>query len=203
MRRIEMHFLADVYVRCEECLGRRFNDATLRVQYKGRSIADVLDLTVREALEHFRAHPRIAAPLHLLERVGLDYLHLGQPSPTLSGGEAQRIKLARELSKRATGRTLYILDEPTTGLHFDDVRKLLDVLTQLVEAGNSVLVIEHNLDVVKTADWIIDLGPEGGPAGGEVVAQGTPEQVARVQSSHTGRHLRGILRRHRKRRTPR
>jgi excinuclease ABC subunit A len=158
---------------------------------------------VREALEHFQAHPRIAGPLHLLERVGLDYLHLGQPSPTLSGGEAQRIKLARELSKRATGRTLYILDEPTTGLHFDDVRKLLDVLHQLVEAGNSVLVIEHNLDVVKTADWIIDLGPEGGPAGGEVVAQGTPEQVARVQASHTGRHLRWILRRRRKRRTAR
>jgi excinuclease ABC subunit A len=193
MRRIEMHFLPDVYVRCEECRGRRFNDATLRVQYKGRSIADVLDLTVREALEHFQAHPRIAAPLHLLERVGLDYLHLGQPSPTLSGGEAQRIKLARELSKRATGRTLYILDEPTTGLHFDDVRKLLDVLNRLVDAGNSVLVIEHNLDVVKTADWIIDLGPEGGPAGGEVVAQGTPEQVARVKGSHTGRHLRGVV----------
>jgi excinuclease ABC subunit A len=201
VRRIEMHFLPDVYVRCEECRGRRFNDATLRVQYKGRSIADVLDLTVREALEHFQAHPRIAGPLHLLERVGLDYLHLGQPSPTLSGGEAQRIKLARELSKRATGRTLYILDEPTTGLHFDDVRKLLDVLNRLVDAGNSVLVIEHNLDVVKTADWIIDLGPEGGPAGGEVVAQGTPEQVARVKGSHTGRHLRGIVGGRRRRRT--
>jgi excinuclease ABC subunit A len=203
VRCIEMHFLPDVYVRCEECQGRRFNEATLRVQYKGRSIADVLDLTVREALEHFHAHPRIAGPLHLLERVGLDYLPLGQPSPTLSGGEAQRIKLARELSKRATGRTLYILDEPTTGLHFDDVRKLLDVLHQLVDAGNSVLVIEHNLDVVKTADWIIDLGPEGGPAGGEIVAQGTPEQVARVKGSHTGRHLLGIVGRRRKRRATR
>jgi excinuclease ABC subunit A len=200
VRRIEMHFLPDVYVSCEECRGRRFNDATLRVQYKGHSIADVLDLTVREALQLFEAHPRIAGPLHLLERVGLDYLHLGQPSPTLSGGEAQRIKLARELSKRATGRTLYILDEPTTGLHFDDVRKLLEVLSRLVEAGNSVLVIEHNLDVVKTADWTVDLGPEGGPAGGQVVAQGTPEQVARLRGSHTGRHLRGIVGRRRSRR---
>jgi excinuclease ABC subunit A len=200
VRRIEMHFLPDVYVSCEECRGRRFNDATLRVQYKGHSIADVLDLTVREALQLFEAHPRIAGPLHLLERVGLDYLHLGQPSPTLSGGEAQRIKLARELSKRATGRTLYILDEPTTGLHFDDVRKLLEVLSRLVEAGNSVLVIEHNLDVVKTADWIVDLGPEGGPAGGQVVAQGTPEQVARERGSHTGRHLRGMVGRRRSRR---
>jgi excinuclease ABC subunit A len=197
VRRIEMHFLPDVYVSCEECRGRRFNEATLAVRYKGRSIADVLELTVREALELFGAHPKVAAPLRLLEEVGLDYLHLGQPSPTLSGGEAQRIKLARELSKRATGRTLYILDEPTTGLHFDDVRKLLGVLDKLVEAGNSVIVIEHNLDVIRCADWLLDLGPEGGPAGGGLVAQGTPEQVAKMRDSHTGRHLAQALRRHR------
>jgi excinuclease ABC subunit A len=193
VRRIEMHFLPDVYVRCEDCRGRRFNEATLRVRYRSRSIAEVLELTVREALELFAAHPRIAEPLRLLERVGLDYLHLGQPSPTLSGGEAQRIKLARELSKRATGRTLYILDEPTTGLHFDDVRKLLEVLARLVEAGNTVLVIEHNLDVIKTADRVIDLGPEGGPQGGRLVAQGSPEEVARCAASHTGLHLRRVL----------
>jgi excinuclease ABC subunit A len=193
MRKIEMHFLADVFVRCEECQGKRFNDATLQVQYKGNSIADVLELTVREALELFSKHPKIARPLSLLERVGLDYLHLGQPSPTLSGGEAQRIKLARELSKRATGRTLYILDEPTTGLHFEDVRKLLEVLDELVDGGNSVVVIEHNLDVIKTADWIIDLGPDGGPDGGEVVARGAPEDIAKIKRSHTGRHLKPIL----------
>ncbi|MGH0033627.1 MAG: excinuclease ABC subunit UvrA [Myxococcota bacterium] len=193
VRKIEMHFLPDVYVRCEECQGKRFNDATLRVQYKGHSIADVLELTVLEALSLFEAHPKVAGPLRLLEQVGLDYLHLGQPSPTLSGGEAQRIKLARELAKRATGRTLYILDEPTTGLHFDDVRKLLGVLDQLVDAGNSIVVIEHNLDVVRSADWIIDLGPEGGPDGGRIVAQGTPEQVARVKGSHTGRFLAQVL----------
>jgi len=195
VRCIEMHFLPDVYVRCEECAGRRFNDATLKVLFKGHSIADVLDLTVREAAELFSAFPKILAPLELLTDVGLDYLHLGQSSPTLSGGEAQRIKLARELSKRATGRTLYLLDEPTTGLHFDDVRKLLEVLQRLVDSGNSVIVIEHNLDVIKTADWIVDLGPEGGPDGGTLVAQGTPEQVARVKGSHTGRYLKGALRR--------
>jgi excinuclease ABC subunit A len=189
-----MHFLPDVYVRCEECEGRRFNEATLKVLFKGHSIADVLDLTVREAAELFAAFPRILGPLELLSDVGLDYLHLGQSSPTLSGGEAQRIKLARELSKRATGRTLYLLDEPTTGLHFDDVRKLLDVLQRLVDSGNSVIVIEHNLDVIKTADWIIDLGPEGGPDGGKLVAQGTPEQVARAKGSHTGRYLKDALR---------
>jgi excinuclease ABC subunit A len=189
VRKIEMHFLADVFVRCEECRGKRFNEATLRVEYKGNSIADVLDLTVAEAIKVFSAHPKVAGPLKLLQRVGLDYLHLGQPSPTLSGGEAQRIKLARELSKRATGRTLYILDEPTTGLHFEDVRKLLEVLDELVDAGNSVVVIEHNLDVIKTADWIIDLGPEGGPDGGELVACGTPEDLRKVKASHTGRSL--------------
>ncbi len=194
VRKIEMHFLADVYVKCEECDGRRFNDATLRVNYKGRSIADVLDLTVAEAAGLFGAHPKIAGPLGLLTDVGLDYLHLGQASPTLSGGEAQRIKLARELSKRATGHTLDLLDEPTTGLHFDDVRKLLAVLGRLVDAGNTVVVIEHNLDVVKTADWIVDLGPEGGPDGGRIVAQGTPDRVARMAASHTGRHLAKLLR---------
>jgi excinuclease ABC subunit A len=195
VRKIEMHFLPDVYVRCEECQGRRFNEATLAVRYKERSIADVLELTVREALELYAAHPKIRGPLELLADVGLDYLHLGQPSPTLSGGEAQRIKLARELARRATGRTLYILDEPTTGLHFDDVRKLLAVLARLVDAGNTVVVIEHNLDVIKTADRVIDLGPEGGPDGGRLVAQGTPEQVARVAESHTGRYLAPLLRR--------
>jgi excinuclease ABC subunit A len=193
VRRIEMHFLPDVYVRCEECEGKRFNEATLRVTYKGRSIADVLELTVREAAELFSAHPSIVGPLQLLSDVGLDYLHLGQSSPTLSGGEAQRIKLARELAKRATGRTLYLLDEPTTGLHFDDVRKLLEVLGRIVDAGNTVIVIEHNLDVIKTADWVVDLGPEGGPDGGNVVAQGTPERVAARRGSHTGRHLAPVL----------
>jgi excinuclease ABC subunit A len=193
VRKIEMHFLADVYVTCEECQGKRFNEATLRVEYKGHSIADVLQLTVREALDLFGVHPKVAGPLKLLEEVGLDYLHLGQPSPTLSGGEAQRIKLARELSKRATGHTLYILDEPTTGLHFDDVRKLLGVLDKLVDAGNTVVVIEHNLDVIKTADWVIDLGPDGGPAGGRVVARGTPEQLTRIKGSYTARYLKPLL----------
>jgi excinuclease ABC subunit A len=200
MRCIEMHFLPDVYVRCEECMGRRFNDATLRVTYRGRSIADVLELTVREAGELFAAHPKVSGPLKLLTDVGLDYLHLGQPSPTLSGGEAQRIKLARELAKRATGRTLYLLDEPTTGLHFDDVRKLLRVLDRLVDSGNTVIVIEHNLDVIKTADWLVDLGPEGGPDGGRVIAQGSPEQVAKVKASHTGQHLKPLLTRARSKR---
>ena len=192
--KVEMHFLPDGYVRCEECEGRRFNDATLRVKYKGHSISEVLELTVLEAAELFSAHPKIVRPLGLLADVGLDYLHLGQPSPTLSGGEAQRIKLARELSKRAPGSTLYLLDEPTTGLHFDDVKKLLAVLGRLVDAGNSIVVIEHNLDVIKTADWVIDLGPEGGPDGGLVVAQGTPEKVATMKGSHTGRYLRDALR---------
>ncbi len=195
VRQIEMHFLADVFVRCEECQGKRFNEATLRVGFKGKSIADVLDLTIAEALVLFAAHPKIREPLKLLERVGLDYIHLGQPSPTLSGGEAQRIKLARELSKRATGRTLYILDEPTTGLHFDDVRKLLDVLHELVEQGNTVVVIEHNLEVIKTADWILDLGPEGGEGGGEIVAAGTPEEVAKVARSYTGQFLKPLFKR--------
>ncbi len=190
VRRIEMHFLSDVYVKCEECHGKRFNEATLEVRYQGKSIADVLALTVAEAATHFSEHPKILNKLQLLIDVGLDYLQLGQSSSTLSGGEAQRIKLARELSKLATGKTFYILDEPTTGLHFDDVKKLLSVLNRLVEAGNTVTVIEHNLDVIKTADWLIDLGPDGGPEGGKVIAEGTPRAVARNRKSETGCYLR-------------
>jgi excinuclease ABC subunit A len=191
--KIEMHFLPDVYVPCEVCKGRRYNRETLEVRYKGRSIADVLDLTVADALDFFANQRRIAEKLELLNDVGLGYIHLGQAATTLSGGEAQRVKLATELSKRDTGRTLYILDEPTTGLHFEDVRLLLDVLHRLVDKGNSVVVIEHNLDVIKTADWIVDLGPEGGEQGGQIVAQGTPEEVAAVPSSYTGHFLRKVL----------
>jgi excinuclease ABC subunit A len=193
MKRIEMNFLPDVYVTCDVCRGRRYNSETLQVKYKGNSIADLLEATVDDALDILGAIPQIKNKLQTLADVGLGYIHLGQSSTTLSGGEAQRIKLARELSKRQTGRTLYILDEPTTGLHFDDVRKLLDVLHKLVDLGNTVVVIEHHLDVVKTADWIIDLGPEGGEAGGQVVACGTPEQVIRSKRSHTGRALARIL----------
>ena len=191
--KIEMHFLPDVYVPCEVCKGRRYNRETMEVRYKGRSIAEVLDLTVADALEFFSAQGRIKEKLELLNDVGLGYLHLGQSATTLSGGEAQRVKLATELAKRDTGRTLYILDEPTTGLHFEDVRVLLEVLHRLVDKGNSVLVIEHNLDVIKTADWIIDLGPEGGAKGGRVVAQGTPEEVVQIKESHTGRFLRRAI----------
>ncbi|HXF98800.1 MAG TPA: excinuclease ABC subunit UvrA [Gaiellaceae bacterium] len=191
--KIEMHFLPDVYVPCETCHGRRYNKETLEVRFKGRSIADVLDMSVEEALEFFAKIPKIRRRLQTLHDVGLDYIRLGQPATTLSGGEAQRVKLAAELSKVATGRTLYILDEPTTGLHFADIEKLLEVLQRLVDAGNTVLVIEHNLDVIKQADWVVDLGPEGGEAGGEVVAAGTPEEVARVEESHTGRFLRQVL----------
>ncbi len=203
VRKIEMHFLSDVFVTCEECEGQRFNEATLEVKYNGKSIADVLDMTIAEATEHFSEHPKIMNKLQLLVDVGLDYLHLGQPSNTLSGGEAQRIKLARELSKLATGKTFYILDEPTTGLHFDDVRKLLEVLNRLVDAGNTVTVIEHNLDVIKTADWIIDIGPDGGPAGGKLIATGTPEQVAMTKRSETGRYLKPLLPATKTRRTSR
>jgi excinuclease ABC subunit A len=193
VKRVEMHFLPDVYVPCEVCQGKRFNEATLQVKYNNLSIADVLDLTVDEALQLFKNHPQIRRALETLADVGLGYIALGQSSPTLSGGEAQRVKLSRELSKRSTGRTLYILDEPTTGLHFDDIKKLLGVLDRLVQAGNTVVVIEHNLDVVKTADYIIDVGPEGGDAGGRVVATGTPEQVAGVKESYTGQFLRDLL----------
>ncbi|WP_319523568.1 excinuclease ABC subunit UvrA [Breoghania sp.] len=191
--KVEMHFLADVYVPCETCRGRRFNDATLEIRYKDHSIADVLDLSVMQARDLFKNHPPIRRILDTLMDVGLSYIKLGQAATTLSGGEAQRIKLARELAKRATGRTLYILDEPTTGLHFQDIEMLLAVLHRLVDSGNTVVVIEHNLDVIKTADWIIDLGPEGGKGGGRVVAQGTPETVAAVDESYTGRFLRDIL----------
>ncbi|HXP30921.1 MAG TPA: excinuclease ABC subunit UvrA [Stellaceae bacterium] len=191
--KIEMHFLPDVYVQCDVCKGKRYNRETLEIAFKGKSIADVLDMTVEEGAEFFRAVPSIREKMTTLERVGLGYIHIGQPATTLSGGEAQRVKLAKELSRRATGRTLYILDEPTTGLHFEDVRKLLDVLHALVEQGNTVLVIEHNLEVIKTADWIIDLGPEGGNGGGRVVATGTPEQIAAAKDSYTGQYLRTYL----------
>ncbi|MDH4348086.1 MAG: excinuclease ABC subunit UvrA, partial [Gemmatimonadota bacterium] len=191
--KIEMHFLPDVYVPCEVCKGKRYNRETLEVRYKGRSIAEVLDLTVEDSLAFFEAQRRIAERLELLNDVGLGYIHLGQAATTLSGGEAQRVKLATELAKRDTGRTLYILDEPTTGLHFEDVRLLLEVLHRLVDKGNSVLVIEHNLDVIKTADWIIDLGPEGGDRGGEIVAEGPPELVARAGRSYTGQYLQKML----------
>ena len=193
--RIEMHFLPDAFVTCEVCGGRRYNRETLDVLHRGRSIADVLDLTVNQALEFMGSIPPIRRKLETLRDVGLGYLHLGQPAQTLSGGEAQRIKLARELSKRSTGRTLYILDEPTTGLHFDDIRKLLEVLNRLTEAGNTVVVIEHNLDMIKAADFVLDMGPEGGDMGGDVVAFGTPEEVAHVEKSYTGLYLKGILNR--------
>src|SRR5436190_4441452 len=198
VRQVEMHFLPDVYVTCEVCRGRRYNDATLRVQWKGRSIADVLETSVSEALGLFEHHRVLRGVLQTLEDVGLGYISLGQPATTLSGGEAQRIKLSRELAKRDTGKTFYLLDEPTTGLHFQDVRKLLAVLGRLVEAGNTVLVIEHNLDVIKTADYVIDLGPEGGARGGELVAAGTPEEVAAVDRSYTGQFLADLLRTQRK-----
>jgi excinuclease ABC subunit A len=191
--KIEMHFLPDVYVPCETCGGKRYNRETLEVRFKGKSIADVLEMSVEEALGFFAKIPKIRRRLQTLHDVGLDYVKLGQPATTLSGGEAQRVKLSSELSKVATGRTLYILDEPTTGLHFADIEKLLEVLQRLVDAGNTVLVIEHNLDVIKQADWIVDLGPEGGEAGGEVIAAGTPEQVAEVEDSYTGQFLRELL----------
>jgi len=191
--KIEMHFLPDVYINCDVCHGRRYNKETLQVKFKGKSIADVLDMPIEQALDFFAKIPKVRRRLQTLHDVGLDYMRLGQPATTLSGGEAQRVKLATELSKVATGRTLYILDEPTTGLHTYDIAKLLEVLQRLVDAGNTVLVIEHNLDVIKQADWVLDLGPEGGDAGGEVVAQGTPEEVAEQEDSHTGRFLRRVL----------
>ena len=191
--KIEMHFLADVYVPCEVCGGKRYNRETLDVKFKGKSIYDVLEMTVDEALEFFSTHTKIARKLQTLSDVGLGYVKLGQPATTLSGGEAQRVKLATELAKRSTGRTIYILDEPTTGLHTADVSKLLDVLNKLVDTGNTVLVIEHNLDVIKCSDYIIDLGPEGGKGGGKIVATGTPEEVAKVKKSYTGQYLKKLL----------
>ena len=191
--KIDMHFLPDVYVPCEVCKGRRYNRETLEVKYKDKSIFDVLDMTVSEGLEFFENIPSIERHLRTLEEVGLGYIKIGQPSTQLSGGEAQRVKLASELSKRSTGRTLYILDEPTTGLHFADVDKLLEVLDRLVDAGNTVVVIEHNLDVIKKADHIIDLGPDGGNRGGTIVAEGTPEAVAAVEDSYTGQFLKKVL----------
>jgi excinuclease ABC subunit A len=193
MIKIEMHFLPDVYVTCDVCKGKRYDRETLEVKYREKSIADLLDMTVLEAKELFKAVPTIREKMETLARVGLDYIHVGQQATTLSGGEAQRVKLSKELSKRATGRTLYILDEPTTGLHFHDVAKLLEVLHELVDQGNTVVVIEHNLEVIKTADWVIDMGPEGGDGGGEIVAQGTPEDIVKVEASHTGRFLRDVL----------
>jgi excinuclease ABC subunit A len=191
--KVEMHFLADVRVPCEVCGGRRYDDATLEIRFKGKNIAEILDTSVDECVELFRAFPQLRRILETLVSVGLGYMKVGQPAPTLSGGEAQRVKLSRELGKVQTGKTLYVLDEPTTGLHFEDIRRLLDVLQRLVDAGNSVVVIEHNLDVIKCADWIIDLGPEGGAGGGLVVSAGTPETVARAKGSHTGRFLAELL----------
>ena len=193
LKRIEMNFLPDVYVLCDVCRGARYNRETLAVRYKGKSIADLLETSVEEALPLLENIPQIKSRLQTLIDVGLSYIKLGQSATTLSGGEAQRIKLAKELSKRATGRTLYILDEPTTGLHFEDVRKLLDVLHQLVSLGNTVLIVEHNLDVIKSADWIIDLGPEGGAEGGRLVVEGAPEDVARCRKSYTGQALRPVI----------
>ncbi len=192
-QKIEMSFLPDLFVTCDECNGARFNRQTLAVKYRGQSIADVLDMSIATAAEFFANFAAITRYVHSLEQVGLGYLSLGQPSTTLSGGEAQRIKLATELARVDTGQTLYLLDEPTTGLHFDDIRRLLHVLQGLVDKGNTVLVIEHNLDVIKCADWVIDLGPEGGSGGGRLVADGTPEQVAQAEDSYTGRFLRGRL----------
>jgi len=191
--KIEMNFLPDVYVECEECHGKRYNRETLEVKYNGKTVADVLDMPIEEAATFFKAYPSISRYLDTLVQVGLGYIRLGQPAPTLSGGESQRVKLATELQRRSTGKTVYILDEPTTGLHFEDVRKLLLVLQGLVDKGNTVIVIEHNLDVVKSADWIIDLGPEGGDGGGTIVTQGTPEQVAQCEASWTGKFLKDML----------
>lgn len=193
MIKIEMHFLPDVYVICEECKGKRYNREALEIHYKGRNIADVLEMTIDEAFEFFQNIPSLKQKLSVLQEVGLGYIHLGQPATTLSGGEAQRVKLAAELARKSTGKTLYILDEPTIGLHLADVKNLLLVLNKLVEIGNTVLVVEHNLEVIKCADWVIDLGPEGGEKGGFIIVQGTPEKVAQNLKSYTGQYLKKIL----------
>ena len=198
--KIEMHFLPDVYVTCDTCKGKRYNRETLEIMWRDKSIADVLDMTVEDGLEYFKAVPSVRDKLETMMRVGLGYVKIGQQATTLSGGEAQRVKLSKELSRRATGRTVYILDEPTTGLHFEDIRKLLEVLQELVDAGNTVIVIEHNLDVIKTADWIIDIGPEGGDGGGQVVAVGTPEDIVKAKSSVTGEYLKVLMDRQEERR---
>lgn len=191
--RVEMHFLSDVFVTCDTCGGKRYNRETLLIKYKDKSISDVLDMSVEEALEFFKNHSHIHRKLQTLHRVGLDYMTLGQSSTTLSGGEAQRVKLSKELSRRGTGKTLYILDEPTTGLHFDDVRKLVELLQELADQGNTLIVIEHNLEVIKCADHVVDLGPDGGKAGGLIVAEGTPEAIAKVKNSETGKFLKNRL----------
>ena len=193
MIKIEMHFLPDVYVTCDECKGKRYNREALEIRYKGKTISDILDMTVEQACEFFENIPAIARKLDTLNEVGLGYITLGQPATTFSGGEAQRIKLASELSRRSTGKTFYILDEPTTGLHTADVKKLLEILQKLVEGGNTMIIIEHNLEVIKCADHLIDLGPEGGQGGGQVIATGTPEQVAKVEASYTGAYLKTLL----------
>jgi len=193
---VEMHFLPDIYVPCDICKGKRYNRETLEIRYKGRSIHEVLEMTVEDSLEFFEPVPSIARKLQTLMDVGLSYIRLGQAATTLSGGEAQRVKLSRELSKRDTGQTLYILDEPTTGLHFEDIKQLLDVLHRLRDHGNTVVIIEHNLDVIKTADWVVDLGPEGGSGGGQIIATGTPEEVAKMKGSYTGQFLAPMLKKH-------
>jgi excinuclease ABC subunit A len=193
VKKIEMHFLPDVYITCTECKGSRYNAETLSVLYKGKNISEVLDLTIEEAEEFFKNHTKLNRVLSTLNSVGLGYMKLGQPATTLSGGEAQRLKLSRELSKRTKGHCLYVLDEPTTGLHFQDIKILLSALQQLVEQGHTLLIIEHNLDVIKTADWVIDMGPEGGSGGGEIIAEGTPEQVSKNSKSHTGKYLKKVL----------
>ena len=191
--KIEMHFLPDVYITCPECKGKRYNNEILEITYHDKTIADVLNMTVEEAIKFFKDFPEIINKLKVLESVGLGYMHLGQPANTLSGGEAQRIKLSAELARHDTGKTLYILDEPTTGLHFEDIKRLLSVLQALVDRGNTVVVIEHNLDVIKSADWVIDLGPEGGNEGGEVIAEGTPEKISKNPKSYTGQYLKTVL----------